>query len=113
MPSVIDSIDAVMQEHGLGEERISVHMTGCPNGCARPYTPDVGLVGKARGKYTVYLGGNAQGTRIGFIHQDMVPEEEIGATLSPILAKFKAERNENEAFGDFCHRVGKDALAAE
>ncbi len=111
MPSVIDSIDAVMQEHGLGEERISVHMTGCPNGCARPYTPDVGLVGKARGKYTVYLGGNAQGTRIGFIHKDMVPEAEIGSTLSPILAKFKTERNENEAFGDFCHRIGKEALA--
>ncbi len=113
MPSVIDSIDAVMQEHGLGEERISVHMTGCPNGCARPYTPDVGLVGKARGKYTLYLGGNAQGTRIGFIHKDMVPEEEIGSTLSPVLAKFKSERTENEAFGDFCHRIGKEALAVE
>src|SRR5690606_6862702 len=58
MPQVMDELEAEFARHGLGEERITVHMTGCPNGCARPYTPDIGLVGKARGKYTVYLGGN-------------------------------------------------------
>lgn len=112
MPQVMDSIEATMREHGLGDERITVHMTGCPNGCARPYTPDVGLVGKARGKYTLYLGGNAQGTRIGFIYQDMVPEDEVGTTLSPVLARYKSERNANEAFGDYCHRIGQAALTA-
>lgn len=111
MPAVMDTIEAAMREHGLESERITVHMTGCPNGCARPYTPDVGLVGKARGKYTLYLGGNAQGTRIGFIYQDMVPEEQVGATLSPVLSQYKAERQPEESFGDFCFRMGVDGLA--
>lgn len=110
MPTVMDDIEATLKTHGLEQERVTVHMTGCPNGCARPYTPDVGLVGKARGKYTVYLGGNAQGTRIGYIFKDMVPQEEIGATLSPVLARYKSERHPEESFGDFCHRLGQAAL---
>lgn len=110
MPEVMSTIEAAMEENGLKDERLTVHMTGCPNGCARPYTPEVGLVGKARGKYTLYLGGDAQGTRIGFIFQDMVPEGEIGSTLSPVLARYKAERSENESFGDYCFRLGLDGL---
>jgi len=111
MPEIMDQIEAVMQEHGLIDEKIAVHMTGCPNGCARPYTPDIGLVGKARGKYTVYLGGNVQGTRLAFLFQDMVPQENLGALLSPIFAQFRNERIGNEPFGDFCVRMGKDGLA--
>jgi sulfite reductase (ferredoxin) len=112
MPQVMDQIDAELANHDMPEERVAVHMTGCPNGCARPYTPDVGLVGKAKGKYTMYLGGNAIGTRLAFIYKDMVPLEEIGNTLSPLLAHFKSERTDGESFGDFCHRVGQDALEA-
>jgi sulfite reductase (ferredoxin) len=112
MPAVMDALEAEFAQYGLTEERITVHMTGCPNGCARPYTPDVGLVGKARGKYTIYLGGNAEGTRIGFIFADLVPQEEIPARLSPVLARFREERLGGESFGDFCHRLGRDALAA-
>lgn len=111
MPSVMDDLDKTLAEHGLTDEKIAIHMTGCPNGCARPYTPDIGLVGKARGKYTVYLGGNTLGTRIGFIYKDMVPEEEIGNTLSPVLAQYKSNRNPNETFGDFCNRIGLEELA--
>ncbi|MEZ6057543.1 MAG: NADPH-dependent assimilatory sulfite reductase hemoprotein subunit [Planctomycetaceae bacterium] len=110
MPSVMDDIDRVLAEHGMTNERVAVHMTGCPNGCGRPYTPDVGLVGKARGKYTMYLGGNAQGTRLAFLFQDMVPQEEIGNVLSPIIAQWKSDRQPGESFGDFCHRLGKDSL---
>lgn len=110
MPSVMDSIESALDENGLKGERLTVHMTGCPNGCARPYTPEVGLVGKARGKYTLYLGGDAAGTRIGFIYEDMVPEEEIGQRLSPLLGRYKAERQENESFGDYCYRLGVDGL---
>lgn len=110
MPSVIDDLDAELAKHGLTEDRISVHMTGCPNGCARPYTPDIGLVGKARGKYTVYLGGNAQGMRIGTIFDDMVPQEEIASRLSPVFARYKSERESGEAFGDYCYRVGVESL---
>ncbi|WP_437187895.1 NADPH-dependent assimilatory sulfite reductase hemoprotein subunit [Planctomicrobium sp. SH668] len=110
MPQIIDAIEVAMEEQGIKGERIAIHMTGCPNGCARPYTPDIGLVGKARGKYTLYLGGNAQGTRLAFLYKDMVPEADLGPVLSPVFARFKAERQDNEAFGDFCHRIGKESL---
>jgi sulfite reductase (ferredoxin) len=87
-------------------------MTGCPNGCARPYTPDIGLVGKAAGeKYTVYLGGNSEGTRLAFIFKDMVPKDEIIPSLVPVFERFRLERAAGESFGDFCHRIGKASLA--
>ncbi|WP_437203945.1 NADPH-dependent assimilatory sulfite reductase hemoprotein subunit [Planctomicrobium sp. SH664] len=111
MPTVMDAIEAEMAKHGLKDERITVHMTGCPNGCARPYTPDIGLVGKARGKYTLYLGGNAQGTRLGYLYQDLVPEAEIASRLAPVFTKYREQRQPAESFGDFCHRVGKEALS--
>ena len=110
LPRVIDDLEVELDKHGMKNERIAVHMTGCPNGCARPYSPDIGLVGKSRGKYTLYLGGNTLGTRIGFIFQDQVPLEEIGTTVSPLLGYFKAERTDGESFGDFCARKGLEDL---
>lgn len=110
MPDLMDQLDAELEQQGLQDEVVSVHMTGCPNGCARPYTPDVGLVGKAVGKYTVFLGGNARGTRLAFIYQDMVKFEDIVPTLSPLLSYFKQERTEGETFGDFCDRKGLEDL---
>lgn len=112
MPGIMDQIEAAMAEHGLAGERITVHMTGCPNGCARPYTPDVGIVGKAKLKYTLYLGGHAEGTRIAWIYRDMVPLDEIGSTLSPLFGYYKSERQNGESFGDFCHRIGREQLVA-
>lgn len=106
MPRVIDDLEVELRKLDLISERISVHMTGCPNGCARPYTPDIGLVGKARGKYTIYLGGNVEGTRLAFLFRDLVPLEEVVKSVSPILAYFKADRLGAETFGDFCHRKG-------
>ena len=112
LPGILDVMEAELARLGLAGERISVHMTGCPNGCARPYTPDIGLVGKAAGeKYTVFLGGNAQGTRLAYIFKDMVPKDEIVPSLAPVFARFKAERINGESFGDFCHRLGKATLA--
>jgi sulfite reductase (ferredoxin) len=114
LPGILDVMEAELARLGLGGERISVHMTGCPNGCARPYTPDIGLVGKAAGeKYTVFLGGNAQGTRLAFIFKDMVPKDEIVPALAPVFARFKADRINGETFGDFCHRLGKAVLAPD
>lgn len=110
LPQVIDDLEVHLEKNGLEGERVAVHMTGCPNGCARPYTPDIGLVGKARGKYTLYLGGNTLGSRVGFIYKDLVPMEEIGATVSPLFGYFKAERNTGESFGDFCARKGQEDL---
>ncbi|MFM9960976.1 MAG: NADPH-dependent assimilatory sulfite reductase hemoprotein subunit [Planctomycetaceae bacterium] len=113
MPRVIDDLEAELRKYDLIGERISVHMTGCPNGCARPYTPDIGLVGKSRGKYTVYLGGNAEGTRLAFLFRDQVPLEEIAQSVSSLLPYFKKERHPQESFGDFCYRKGLADLQAQ
>lgn len=110
MPQLLSGIEAELARYGLSDERVTIHMTGCPNGCARPYTPDIGIVGKARGKYTIYLGGNAQGTRLAFLYDDLVPLEEIPQRLSPVFGLFKAEHQDGESFGDFCDRKGKEAL---
>ncbi len=110
MPDLITEFEQELARQGLQDERISVNMTGCPNGCARPYIPDIGLVGKAVGKYTLFLGGNSLGNRLAFIYDDLVPLGEITSRLSPILEYFKEERQPDESFGDFCHRVGKESL---
>lgn len=111
LPSVMDQLEKEIARLGLSSERFTVRMTGCPNGCARPYNADVGLVGKAKGRYTLYLGGTLLGTRLGTIYKDLVPLEQITPTLSPILIAFKQHRaSTNETFGDFCHRAGKEQL---
>jgi sulfite reductase (ferredoxin) len=85
-------------------------MTGCPNGCARPYNSDVGLVGKTAGKYTLFLGGRLLGDRLNFVYKDLVPEEDVVSTLTPVLIHFKQDRLPGETFGDFCHRKGAEDL---
>lgn len=110
LPGLIDELEVALAKLGLQSDKIAVHMTGCPNGCARPYTPDIGLVGKAVGKYTMFLGGNPEGTRLGFIFKDMVPLDDIVPTLNPLLIAWKAERTSTEGFGDFCTRKGQEAL---
>lgn len=112
MPQVIDSLEQEVARLQLDSEKIAVHMTGCPNGCARPYTPDIGLVGKTKGKYTLFLGGNAEGTRLGFIYQDLVPLDEIVPTLTPLLERYARERGQGESFGDYCNRIGAEQLGA-
>ena len=107
---VIHAVEARVAMYGLSKERIAIHMTGCPNGCSRPYTPDIGIVGKTLGKYTIYLGGNILGTRIGFIYADTVLLDNIADVVSPALAYYKQARQNGEGFGDFCWRVGKDDL---
>ncbi len=110
LPSVIDELEKELSTLGLEKERFTVRMTGCPNGCARPYNADIGLVGKAKGKYTLYVGGTRIGTRLAFIHKDLVPLEEIVPTLKPLLVAFKNHQQPDESFGDFCTRMGNDRL---
>ena len=112
LPGLIDEMEVAIAKLGMQADKIAVHMTGCPNGCARPYTPDIGLVGKAVGKYTLFLGGYPEGTRLCFIYKDMVPLDEIVPTLAPLLVAFKADRKGSESFGDFCARKGLEALEA-
>ena len=110
MPDVIREIAALLDELGLGDERISVRMTGCPNGCARPYLGDVGFVGTTLGKYDVYLGGDFEGTRLNHLYAHNVRLEELARVLRSPLTAFRDERQPHESFGNWCHRIGVDAI---
>jgi sulfite reductase (ferredoxin) len=112
LPGVIDVMEAELQRLGLSREALTVRMTGCPNGCARPYNADIGLVGKARGRYSVFLGGGRLGTRLNFLYQDLVPAEDIVPLLVPLFVYFRDDRHDGESFGDFCQRQGRDDLLA-
>ncbi|MEC8554199.1 MAG: NADPH-dependent assimilatory sulfite reductase hemoprotein subunit [Planctomycetota bacterium] len=112
LPSLIDELEASLAKLGLEKEAFTLRMTGCPNGCARPYNADIGLVGKTKGKYTVYLGGQLLGKRLGKIYKEIVPLEEVVDTLEPVFIAFKTHRNDGETFGDFCDRIGNEQLDA-
>ena len=113
MPSIIDQLEVELEKLDLQDEVFTTRMTGCPNGCARPYNSDIGLVGKTKDKYTILLGGRVLGDRLNFIYKDLVPTDEVVPTLVPVLHYFKENRQDGESFGDFCHRVGTHALAAQ
>ena len=112
LPSLIDELESALDDLGLSDERFTLRMTGCPNGCARPYNPDIGLVGRAKDKYTVFVGGTAIGNRLSFIHKDLVPSDEVVPGLVKLFEYFKSDRQGGESFGDFCHRQGNDNLLA-
>ena len=109
---ILDDIEAALRRHGLIEERISVRITGCPNGCARPYAGDIGIVGRMPGHFAIFLGGDFEGTRLNTKVFDRVALRDLGAVLEPIFGAFAADRHAGESFGDFCHRIGADALRA-
>jgi sulfite reductase (ferredoxin) len=113
MPSLIDQLEVELQKLGLENEVFTTRMTGCPNGCARPYNSDIGLVGKTKDKYTIFLGGRLYGDRLNFLYKDLVPTQEVVPTLVPVLRYFKETRQNGESFGDFCWRVGKNDLVAK
>jgi len=110
LPGMISQLEAELDRLGLAEEVFTTRMTGCPNGCTRPYNSDIGLVGKTKGKYTIFLGGRRLGDRLNFIYQDLVPENEVVPTLVAVFRYFKDTREEGETFGDFCYRRGCDDL---
>ncbi len=112
LPGLMDRLEVELAKLGLSQERFTVRMTGCPNGCARPYNSDIGLVGKTAGKYTVLVGGRLLGNRLNFIYKDLVPLEELVPTLVPLFVYFKADRQPEETFGDFCNRKGAEDLLA-
>lgn len=101
-----------LQRYGLGEERLSIRITGCPNGCARPYGGDIGIVGRMPGFYALWVGGDFAGTRLGFPLLDRVPETRLAERLGRLFALFAAKRRAGEGFGDFCHRLGRERLGA-
>jgi sulfite reductase (ferredoxin) len=113
LPKVIDEIEALLAELGLADERIAIRMTGCPNGCARPYNADIAFVGRNLNKYMVYVGGNPEGTRLNQEFADLVPLEKLGETVRPLLERWRDERIPGEGFGDYWNRVGLASAVAE
>ena len=105
LPGLIDRIEKLCGDLGLGAEEIIIRSTGCPNGCARPYMAEIGFVGKAPGRYQLWLGGNASGTRLNQLFKDVIKEADLETELRPLLARFATERAASERFGDWCTRV--------
>lgn len=112
LPGLMDQFEVELAKLGLSSERFTVRMTGCPNGCARPYNSDIGLVGRSAGRYTVFVGGRLLGDRLNFQLKDQVPEADVVPTLVPLFVYFKQARQSGETFGDFCHRKGQADLLA-
>lgn len=105
LPGLIDRIEKICADLGLGHEEIIIRSTGCPNGCARPYVAELAFVGKAPGRYQVWLGGNASGTRLNRLWKDVVKDPDMETELRPVLARFAQERQPEERFGDWCDRA--------
>jgi sulfite reductase (NADPH) hemoprotein beta-component len=106
LPALIDGIEGVLAKTGLTEDDIVIRMTGCPNGCARPYLAEIGLVGRSPNLYNLYLGAAFDGSRLSKLYAQDVDEARILALLEPILTRYAAEREPGERFGDFAIRAG-------
>jgi len=106
LPDLVTELDTVIEEAGLRDDAIVIRMTGCPNGCARPYLGEIGLVGRAPGKYNLYLGAGFAGERLNKLYRQSVKADELVDTLKPIIQDYAKNRNEGERFGDFVIRQG-------
>jgi sulfite reductase (ferredoxin) len=110
LPGIIDRIRALLNQLDLQNEHFVIRITGCPNGCARPYMAELGLVGSLPHTYQVWLGGSPAQTRLAQPYTDRMSVHDLELFLEPIFAYFKEKRQEGESFGDFCDRVGFDAI---
>jgi len=111
LPEILEKFELVLDEAGLHDDAISLRVTGCPNGCARPYLGEIGLVGKAPNKYALYLGAKYNGTRLNRLVSPSITIDDTIKLLTPIIKRYAVERHEGEGFGDFCDReiIPKDA----
>jgi len=105
LPSILTGIEGLLSELDLQQEELIIRMTGCPNGCARPYMAEIAFVGKGPNKYQIYLGGNEPSTRLNRLYKDMVKGDELLAELRAVLTRYLQQRIAEERFGDFCARV--------
>ncbi|MCL6364158.1 assimilatory sulfite reductase (NADPH) hemoprotein subunit [Pectobacterium carotovorum subsp. carotovorum] len=105
LPEFVTKVEGIMQQHGVGDEHIVLRVTGCPNGCGRAMLAEIGLVGKAMGRYNVHLGGNREGTRIPRMYRENINETEILAEIDRLIGLWAQDRQPNEGFGDFVIRT--------
>jgi sulfite reductase (NADPH) hemoprotein beta-component len=112
LPGLLTRFEQLLDEVGLREEEVIIRMTGCPNGCARPYMAEIGIVGRAPNKYHIFVGGNESSTRLNRLFKENVKNEDIIPELRPVLVRFAAERRLGERFGDWCERVLWTEVAA-
>jgi sulfite reductase (NADPH) hemoprotein beta-component len=106
LPELITKLESTIEEAGLRQDSIVMRMTGCPNGCARPWLAEVAFVGKAYGAYNMYLGGGYHGNRLNKLYRSSIKEDEILEIMKPLIKRYAKERNDGERFGDFCVRIG-------
>ncbi|MGQ0676031.1 MAG: NADPH-dependent assimilatory sulfite reductase hemoprotein subunit [Rhodospirillales bacterium] len=109
-PALVAEVEAALKRAGIAEERISLRITGCPNGCARPYAGEIGIVGRTAADYAIFLGGDFEGTRLNRRVFDRVKLADIAGTIEPIFHAFAAERGERQSFGDWCHLQSDERL---
>jgi sulfite reductase (NADPH) hemoprotein beta-component len=107
LPQLTGRVESLLEKHGLAREPLILRITGCPNGCARPYLAEIALVGKAPGRYNLHLGGDARGQRLNVLHRENVDEPAFLAELDPLFAAWAADRRPAERFGDFLWRTGR------
>jgi len=110
LPDFNARLQPLLERHGLADAPIVLRISGCPNGCSRPYLAEIALVGKAPGRYNLMLGGDHRGQRLNTLYRENITEAEILAALEPLFARYGAERDAGEGFGDFLHRQGVVAL---
>ncbi|QWU88681.1 hypothetical protein CA3LBN_002989 [Candidozyma haemuli] len=113
LPELIGKLETALEDYGLRHDSVVMRMTGCPNGCARPWLAEVALVGKAMGAYNLMLGGGHHGQRLNKIYRYSIKEDEIMDILLPLFKKWSLERLDNEPFGDYCIRTGVIAETTE
>lgn len=106
LPAFVDKVEATMTKHGVGDDHIVMRVTGCPNGCGRAMLAEIGLVGKAPGRYNLHIGGNRIGTRIPRMYKENITEPEILASIDELVGRWAKERDAGEGFGDFAVRSG-------
>ena len=105
LPSLISKIEPILEKYDLQKEEITLRMTGCPNGCARPFAAEIGFVGTALGKYNMHLSGDKYGLRLNTKYKESLEEKEILTELETLFGDYKKNRKKGEGFGDFTHRT--------
>lgn len=112
LPGMLQDVQLELDQLGLSDEPIFLRTSGCPNGCSRPYTAEIGIVGQSVNLYSLYLGGSHLGTRLSDLYAHQIPGEQLAGTLRPLLNEWKANRAHGESFGDYCQRTGVATLHA-